>query len=428
MTMFDFMISATTNIFRIYLIYWFVSIFLGRTVQSKKKIFLVCACFYITNIMLFWIFHTMWINMVCNLIGIGAIVRLFTKSLKTNLFVTGTIYLINMGCDVAGTFLFIQYEDGQNFSQIYEMITVFLILICLIFTGKIITLHKDAERAQNISLLIVPLCSIVIILVLTYLHICEEIGIVVVALGLLIINFFMLYLYNHLLRSISQKYETKMLKDQVQIYANQLDVILHSEEKVKSLRHDMKYHMNELKLLANKYDAVEIQEYIDRMECFIHNPKEIVASGNMEIDSILNYMLQKAKTELETVKVKVMLPEEIKHSFDLNVLIGNLLENAIEAARQSEAKYLSVYIALQKGVLRIQVDNSFAGEIVSVKEGKDGSRIFLTTKKKKEQHGIGLKNVKKIVESYNGNMDIQTEGGIFSVKVILYMSRIENAI
>ena len=74
-----------------------------------------------------------------------------------------------------------------------------------------------------------------------------------------------------------------MLKNQVKIYANQLDVIFHSEEKVKALRHDMKHHMNELKLMAGKYDAVEIQDYIDHMEYFLHNPREIVSSGNVDV-------------------------------------------------------------------------------------------------------------------------------------------------
>ncbi len=426
--MYDLMICATTNFLRIYLIYRFAKVFLGKTVQERGKVIFVCACFYVINTALFWIFHTVWINIVCNLIGVSVIVGLYTMSIKTNIFVSGTIYLINMGCDAAGTLLFIRYEDGQKFNQIYEVVSVFMILACLLLAGKIITIHKNVERTQNVSLILVPLCSIVVICLLIYLDSCEEVGIAVVALGLLVINFFMLYLYNQLLRSISQKYETEMLKNQVQIYANQLDVILQSEEKVKALRHDMKHHMNELKLLANKYGAVEIQDYIDRMEYFIHNPKEIVSSGNVEIDSVLNYMLQKAKAELGTVSVKVILPEEIKHSFDLNILIGNLLENAIEAARMTDTKYLNVYIALQKGVLKIQIDNSFVTGIISEKEERDGSKIFLTTKKRKEQHGIGLKSVKKIAESYNGNMDIQTKGDIFSVKLMLYMSRVENAI
>ena len=426
--MINFMISAITNLFRIYLIYRFSKLFFGRTVHERSKVIIVCVSFYILNTALFWMYHIAWINIVCNLAGISGIIRLYTRSIKTNIFVSGIIYLINMGCDVAGTLLFIRYEDGQQFNQIYEIISVFMIFICLILAGKIITIHKNVERTQSVSLILIPLCSIIVVSILIYSNTCEEAGIAVVALGLLVINIFMLYLYNQLLQSISQKYETEMLKNQVRIYANQLDVIFQSEERVKSLQHDMKHHMNELMLLANRYGAVEIQDYIGRMEGFMHNSKEIISSGNVEIDSVLNYMLQKAKEKLETVTVKVMLPEEIKHSFDLNVLIGNLLENAIEAAMQTDKKYLNVYIALNRGVLKMQIDNSFWPGNITEKEGGEGNKIFLTTKKRKGQHGIGLKNVKKIVESYNGNMNIQTEGDIFSIKLILYMSRIENAV
>lgn len=422
--MLDFIICAITNFLRIYLVFQFAEVFLEKTEAEKSKIFLVYAIYYVINTSLFWIFHTAWINVLCNLIGISAIVRLYTKSIKINLFTTCSIYFIHMGCDIAVIVTFTNYEDGQPFSQIYEVLVIFLILIYWFLIGRIITIHKHTEEMLNFPLILVPLCSIAIILLLIYFNACEEVGLAIVCIGLLVINFFLFYLYNQLLYSFSQKYETEMLKQKVQIYSNQLDVILQSEEKVKSLKHDMKHHMNELKLLANKYAIEEMQHYIDQMEAFIHNPKEIVASGNAEIDSVLNYMLQKAKDELETVLVKVMLPEEIRHSFDINVLLGNLLENAIEAARQTDRKYLSVYLALKRGVLKVQIDNSFLA--VDMLENKDGDKIFLTTKKRKEQHGVGLKNVKKIVESYNGNMKIETENDIFRVKLILYMSKIEN--
>lgn len=422
--MLDFIICVITNLLRVYLIYRFAEVFLGKAETEKNKVLCVCAVYYIINVALFWIFHTAWINIVCNLAGIWAIVRLHTKSIKTDVFVTCSIYLINMGCDVAVIVTFISYEDGSIFSQIYEVLTGFLILICWFVVGRVVTTHKNAGQTPNFSLIIVPLCSIALILFLIYSNACEEIGIVIVSIGLLVINFFMFYLYNQLLYAVTQKYETTMLEQKVRIYSNQLDVILQSEEKAKALRHDMKHHINELWMLANKYGAEEIKHYVEHMGEFMDNPKEIVASGNIEIDSVLNYMLQKAKEELTTVVVKIMLPEDVSHSFDINVLLGNLLENAIEASSQTEKKYLSVNIALKRGVLKIQIDNSFMTVDMLKKEG--GGNIFLTTKKRKEQHGIGLKNVRKIVESYNGNMEIASRNDIFSVNLILYMSRIEN--
>ena len=423
--MLDFLLSALTNLFRIFLIGRCVSVFLGIDVDKKKK-YIIYGCFYMINTVLFWEFHTVWINMICNLMGIGAIVWLHTKSVRTNLFITGTIYLVNCGCDVAATSLFVSYRDGGAHNQIYAVISFFLIFICELVIEKMITVHKDAEDVQNISLVLMPICSIILITLLIYTDTCTDIGLTFVSIGLLIANFLMLYLYNLLLHSISQQYEMEMLRTQLQAYANQLNVILRGEERIKALRHDIKHHLNELMVLANKHDVEEIQKYIDEMNSFLRNPNEIVSSGNLEIDSVLNFMLQKAEKELKTVDIKVMLPEKVRHSFDINILLGNLLENAIEAAGKTESKCLSVHITLRRGILKIKIENSFEPSRILWEERQGKDTVLKTTKPFTDQHGIGLKNVRKIVEKYNGTMAVTTHDGIFCVNLLLYMARVEN--
>lgn len=425
--MLDFMICALTNLFRIFLIGRCASIFLGVDVDKKKK-HIVYGCFFVINTVLFWEFHTVWINMICNLVGIGAIVWLYTKSVRTNLFITGTIYLVNCGCDVAATSLFVNYRDEGAYNQIYAVISFFLIFMCELVIEKMITIHKDAEDAQNISLVLMPICSSIVIILLIYTDTCTGIGLTIVSIGLLIANFLMLYLYNLLLHSISQQYEMEMLKTQLQAYANQLNVVLRGEEKIKALRHDIKHHLSELMLLANKHDVAEIQKYIDEMNSFLKNPNEIVSSGNLEIDSVLNFMLQKAEKELKTVDIKVMLPEKVRHSFDINVMLGNLLENAIKAAGKTENKYLSVHIKLKRGILKVKIENSFESSYILRKEQNRKDTILKTTKPFTKQHGIGLKNVKKIVEKYNGTMAVTAQKGIFCVNLLLYMARMENGL
>ena len=425
--MLDLMLCALTNLFRIFLIGRCASIFLGADVDKKKK-HIVYGCFYVINTVLFWEFHTVWINMICNLMGIGAIVWLYTKSVRTNLFITGTIYLVNCGCDVAATSLFVNYRDGGAYNQIYAVISFFLIFVCELVIEKMITIHKDAEDAQNISLVLMPICSIIVITLLIYTDTCTDIGLTIVSIGLLIANFLMLYLYNLLLHSISRQYEMEMLKTQLQAYANQLNVVLRGEEKIKALRHDIKHHLSELMLLANKHDVAEIQKYIDEMNSFLKNPNEIVSSGNLEIDSVLNFMLQKAEKELKTVDIKVMLPEKVRHSFDINVMLGNLLENAIEAAGKTDNKYLGVHIKLKRGILKVKIENSFESACILWEEQNRKDTVLKTTKPFTEQHGIGLKNVKKIVEKYNGTMAVTAQEGIFCVNLLLYMARMENGL
>lgn len=426
--MVDFIICALANLFRMYLIRRFIVIFLGKLRIDKKKEIIAFLCFYVVNTALFWQFHTAWINILSNLIGISVIARLYTKSAKTNIFVTSTIYFINCACDIVATLMFVNYQEGDLHSQISFVLTVFFICMSEILAEKVVSNRNNPETVQNFSLLLVPVCSIAVICILIYSNACKNFGMIVISISFLIMNFLMLYLYDLLLHSISQKYETEVLKQKVQIYANQLDIILQSEEKIRILSHDMKHHMNELKILGNKHNVKEIEEYIDDMEISIENPNEIIFSGNIEIDSVLNYMLNKAKKELTTVTINVVLPEKIQHFFDINILLGNLLENAIEAAKQTEQKYLDVYITLKKGILKIKIENSFLPENLVYIKNKNGQKIFLTTKSTKESHGIGLKSVKEIVEKHNGIMEIASEDNIFCVSLIMYMLKFENDI
>ena len=102
-------------------------------------------------------------------------------------------------------------------------------------------------------------------------------------------------------------------------------------------------------------------------------------------------------------------------NFDLTVLLGNLLDNAIEALRKDDKKSLSIKIRYIKGILYISMYNSFDGVI-----NKGGNR-FLSLKEDKENHGIGLTNIDSIVNKYNGEMRIDSKGGIYKTDIILYI-------
>ena len=425
MALTEFIVCAPANLFRIYIIHRFILIFLGDVRQDDKKEILIGSIFFLVNTGSYLLFHSAWINVFCNLLGIGSMVFLYTKSVKTNLFVTSGIFLIAMACDTI-TVLFTNYKEGQKVSQEHHVIMLFLLLICELFAEKIISERKNIETVESLSLALVPLSSMGILLFISYGRKGPDRELIIISLGLMLINFIVFYLYNMLLKAFSQKYENELLEQKVQIYSNQLYNMLESDARVKNLRHDMKHHLNGLKLLAAKKDLHGIQNYLDDMEEYVENPDEIVSSGNIEIDSVLNYMLQRAKRELGSVDLKIQLPEAISDTFDINIILGNLLENAIEAAKQTEDKYLSIIIQFKKGILRIEIENSFNGPVIFQKNDKSPILYLETTKKDKREHGIGLNSVRKIVEKYNGVMDTCSRINRFYIKLILYMSKMEN--
>ena len=102
-------------------------------------------------------------------------------------------------------------------------------------------------------------------------------------------------------------------------------------------------------------------------------------------------------------------------SFDLNVLLGNLLDNAIDASMQTEEKKLNITIKLDKGVLFLYICNSCQ----RIADGRSG--FLETTKEDKTNHGIGLKNVRQIVEKYHGDLAFQYENNFMETDVMMYV-------
>ena len=203
----------------------------------------------------------------------------------------------------------------------------------------------------------------------------------------------------------------------VEVYAYQLNLVQESQERVNALRHDMKHHIIELSSMVR--ENPEAMQYLLEMRKFMLNPKECVATGNKEIDGVLNYLLQNVDKELEHVDIKLNIPENASWiDFNVCVILGNLVDNAIREARKSEEKYLKIKIDSKKGIMLINVENSYSGEI-NEKDNK-----FKTSQKDSAIHGVGLENVKKIVELNGGEMSIDYEKNYFKVQVLLYLSNI----
>ena len=354
-----------------------------------------------------------------NIVIIYIITQIYEGDQRKKVLVTVLVYGINMICDILAIFSLSDYIVGKEYNEVAVYITVFLISICEFIAEKFAMKNKKTEFAPpywNI-LFFIPVISIIVSLVLIMCNLKNRIALVTVSAGILFINMLIFFLYHTLVNIYIKLEENAMFERQAACYSNQLDVLMQSEEKINALRHDMKHHLNELLIIANKSENCqqEIINYIKSMQMFIKNKKEYICCGNKEVDSILNYMLNKAQENLEKVEYKVSMPKNINiRSFDLNIIFGNLLDNAILAARNSEDKWLYVFVRYEKGMLFINIQNSYKGNII--KHGKD----YITTKEEYGQHGLGLQNVKRIVCKYSGNIDILDTNDIFDVKIVLY--------
>ena len=405
-----------TCLFGLYLMKRFMTVFFGPDVKDKRKEWILYGLFYALLGVTFAFFSYPPLTTLINLVMLYIISQLYEGSQKKKILVTFLVYSICMVCEVLVMYSFSMYVRESELQIIISFITVLLVSVCEFVIERFLVRHSGEYSIPHCDILIlVPLISIALLLSLVMSGLKQRTVFIAVSLVLLLINLLIFYLCDVLTETFSDLEEMLMFERLAAGYANQRTVMIQSEEKVRSLRHDMKHHLNELIFLAEKNGVAEITDYILNMKDYMNNPNEYISSGNKGVDSLLNYMLQEAEHVLDKVDYKISVPKELGiSSFDMNVIVGNLLDNAIYAASRSKDKWLSVILSYEKGVLFIRIQNSYNG--TARKKGE----AYATVEKERQGHGIGLQNVKKAVENYCGNMQISDADNLFDVKVMLY--------
>ena len=203
---------------------------------------------------------------------------------------------------------------------------------------------------------------------------------------------------------INQKY-IEMQKKQYK-YMSEINI------RTKRFRHDVKSHMLVLKSQIKEGKYEEAEKYISDITQEIKPKEKTVTIDNSIADAIINQYIYEAKNENVQIKVTGLLYENCEiDTFDLCVIFSNLLSNAIEAAKTSKNKIVTMNVKNDSDTITILVKNSYSRENI-IKGNK-----YLTTKADKENHGMGIENIRNSVNKYDGIFEINDDGQDFSVYI-----------
>ena len=211
----------------------------------------------------------------------------------------------------------------------------------------------------------------------------------------------------------------RMIDRRIAEYQNDLitkhcDEVQNIYKTMRGWRHD--YHNHIQTLLALLGDEEETKEYLLNLNHDLTSVDTVIKTGNVMIDAILNSKLSLIKAKKIKVNAKAVVPPELNISeIDLCVIIGNLLDNAMEACiqqREEDERFIRVFIGMLKGNLYISVSNSVGGEI------KKAGKHYLSTKNS-PNHGFGLMRIDNIAAKYEGFVNRQNEDGVFATEVML---------
>ena len=188
-------------------------------------------------------------------------------------------------------------------------------------------------------------------------------------------------------------------------------------QETRQMWHDFHNHLLAIQSLHESGDAEGANRYVKELTEQIDHNLLPAKTGCNPVDMLLFKKNQLAVGKGITCRfiVGCSLAETGISEFDLCSILGNLMDNAIEAVEElpAENRFVELTIKKQKEMMYLSCENPYSGE------RKQERGQFLTTKTDSVRHGIGLASIRQISKKYRGYINIQTENHIFLVQVLL---------
>lgn len=413
-----YLINIICDFLLLLVIQGFFKSFLNANDDRRLYKWITSGCWYIGTILINELFHISVLNLFANILLMFAISFAFYGKIWKKIIITILIAVLSAASDLLAYAIVspILGEENYFYSFVFTVVIMFMMERALVFSSAKDVVHDIVGRELAVFG-IIPVLSIIILYCITascpvsvYMTIAS-----MAVVGVCVVSFL---IYNNLNRNLEMRWKQNQLENQIEAYKHELVVIQESDRKIQNVRHDLKNHLLEMQCLAEAGKDYDIIKYIDEIFRDINFDTRLVHTGKYEIDSLINYLLEDAQNKGIDVSSDITIPEDIDISYyKLNVVLGNLLENAIEAAAVSIEKQIHITMKYDRGMLYLNVINSYA--IVPQIEGNK----YVSRKQNAKEHGIGLRSVKDIIERQQGTINIVVDeyNRKFNVEVMVYI-------
>lgn len=224
---------------------------------------------------------------------------------------------------------------------------------------------------------------------------------VFVLLGLLYTSIIVIYYTNRIHDQAQEKKTWEIAEHHYAMQQEYYEQLRIQQEETRALWHDISKYLRASKAEGSDNALIQVQEMLDGISC-------VVDVNNRVVSVILNEYIQSMHTSAIEFDMDIQVPEVLfVTAADLYVLIGNTLDNAIEACQNipKEQRKISIKLHTHNNILFYELENPYTD--------KHLKRI------RNLYHGYGLKNVNRCVEKYKGKIEISKSEGIFRITALL---------
>jgi two-component system, LytTR family, sensor histidine kinase AgrC len=426
-----FITDFATSFFDIFITYMFYKSVLGQKLSFKRSfyilgsisIFLLSGTSYILN-------SNQVLTVIVCFITSFLYALLFDGKLKAKLLYSIAIVAL-MGISEIFTLYFLMFITNIS-SQIllgdspYRLAGILTSKVFFLISVKLLGSAKNYKNL-NISisywvmLISTPLLSLIIMLTLSFFsatsNMISKFFCILSTIFLIYIDIIVFYLFDKSIEFFYLKTQHKLLEQQSDYELKCYQDSKTSINEIKGLRHDMKNHLFCISDLLRTNHIKEAEDYIDSVAEILKISSRYIYTENPVLDSILNSKIIIIKSRNIQFSYNIEIPRKIKiEPMDICVLFGNALDNAIEACERikAEPKNILMILTYRNNSLIFSLKNTTNESLVKC------GNYYMSSKSKHKDHGVGLSNIERTVEKYNGILDINHKNNIFELTAVLY--------
>lgn len=236
------------------------------------------------------------------------------------------------------------------------------------------------------------------------------------AVGVAISNCIILRLVLVISRDAEIKEQLHLSQLQYAARESEYQAMQRNSEEIKRLHHDMRHQLLAVSQFVRNGENAAALSFLEKYVTTLLIRQEEAFCENRTVNMIINHYVSFANKNEVGIQIEAELPEAVEMTaVDLNVIFGNLFENALEGAlrstQQNNKRYIKVKIGMSGNMLTAVIRNSFCGEI----KRQDGH--FLSSKR--EGKGVGISSVKRIIKARGGVFRAEYTNDEFSVSILV---------
>ena len=228
--------------------------------------------------------------------------------------------------------------------------------------------------------------------------------------------------YSILLSALDGIRQQAILAEQTSVQEHLLAVqklqytqLLRHIDETKTARHDLRQHLGVIRAYTDSGEIEKLLEYLNDYETMLPADTRKTFCANFSVNAVFTYYAEEARKNEIDFDVDCPLPEHLPtHEPEICALLGNLLENAIDACKDltDVAPFIRVCGKCQEHMIILAIDNT------CLNEPKQENGRFLSTKHK--GYGTGTYSVKATAERNGGSVKFEYKNGVFYASVLLY--------